>query len=524
MARLRVAQRFRLAQSSALIHPAFLLSLGLLLLNDHIFKGSGGLPGALTGKLSDFAGMIVAPTLALAVVGTSGSRRIWAYGVAVLPFLAINLSSGAAASFEQLGALFGLSYHVTVDPTDLFALVVLPLNEWIHADARHFTARPILQRAILAIAAFACVATSVPPSGIFTHAYILNQSSETISVRVRRPAGAIPDCNAIADVFAEAYDPALFVEGTTATLAPGEAFGLDRSDGLWTHPITGELIERACGMALIDIEGIGGKLVFWTRDAIPEHVDTGNALLPEHVQVAYVGGSLRVGEDLAIADPIEVPQTNCQTDENTDNIAINVGEALEASGLELLGTDETTATTIVAIEPLDDGCLRIVHRIEEATEPEPSIGAADEAGFSGLDLYLCIPQDAMLFEVGDRFYRPANSGFGTEPEPIVLVSERGKMTIRTGPTPRSAAFDLRIGEARCDGYRLACGAFVQPTSIFIDDITYRVGDRITERRAAATHELHIARAERVVLGVESCPGREAPGFRFDTLAIEEMNP
>src|SRR3954465_9682891 len=42
---------------------AWWVALAVLALNDHILKGAGVLPAWLTGKLSDFAGMIVAPVL-----------------------------------------------------------------------------------------------------------------------------------------------------------------------------------------------------------------------------------------------------------------------------------------------------------------------------------------------------------------------------------------------------------------------------------------------------------------------------
>jgi hypothetical protein len=40
------------------------VALGVLLINDHVLKVVGVLPGWLTGKLSDVAGLIVAPVLA----------------------------------------------------------------------------------------------------------------------------------------------------------------------------------------------------------------------------------------------------------------------------------------------------------------------------------------------------------------------------------------------------------------------------------------------------------------------------
>jgi hypothetical protein len=48
----------------ALVHPVPLAALALLLANDHIFKVTN--PGWLSGKLSDFAGLILVPFVLLA--------------------------------------------------------------------------------------------------------------------------------------------------------------------------------------------------------------------------------------------------------------------------------------------------------------------------------------------------------------------------------------------------------------------------------------------------------------------------
>ena len=43
----------------ALRHPAFVAALLMLVVNDHVLKGAGLLPGAVTGKLSDLAWIIL---------------------------------------------------------------------------------------------------------------------------------------------------------------------------------------------------------------------------------------------------------------------------------------------------------------------------------------------------------------------------------------------------------------------------------------------------------------------------------
>ena len=58
----------------ALVHPLWWGSLALLALNDHVLKPGALLPGVVTGKLSDFAGLVVAPAL-FAVLLRVRSRR-----------------------------------------------------------------------------------------------------------------------------------------------------------------------------------------------------------------------------------------------------------------------------------------------------------------------------------------------------------------------------------------------------------------------------------------------------------------
>src|SRR5690606_7865931 len=57
-----------LRPARALLTPTWIGALLLLVANDHWLKGSGMVPGVLTGKLSDFAGMLVAPTLLAALL------------------------------------------------------------------------------------------------------------------------------------------------------------------------------------------------------------------------------------------------------------------------------------------------------------------------------------------------------------------------------------------------------------------------------------------------------------------------
>ena len=119
--------RPRLEIGRVLAHPLWLASLALLVVNDHFFKGSGLLPGWITGKLSDFAGLFVAPAL-LAVLTRVRSRHalLLVHASVGVGFAAFELSSELAAAADAGYRLAGFRWQQWSDPTDLLALFVLP--------------------------------------------------------------------------------------------------------------------------------------------------------------------------------------------------------------------------------------------------------------------------------------------------------------------------------------------------------------------------------------------------------------
>jgi hypothetical protein len=115
-----------------LTHPAALGALGLLLLNDWVLKPSavvrswgGGAGAVLTGKLSDAAGLLLAPlvllTVAQLVTKRSARRWVWLAITAVaIPFVACKLSVSVARFAAELH--LGRSAFIVADPTDLLML------------------------------------------------------------------------------------------------------------------------------------------------------------------------------------------------------------------------------------------------------------------------------------------------------------------------------------------------------------------------------------------------------------------
>ncbi len=122
---------------SRLLHPIALAAIAVLVLNDHVLKDAYG--NALTGKLSDVAGLLFFPLMLqagweLARDRVTGNRFLIGAAVATaLVFASVQLNPLAADAYRYgLGALqwpvralMGGAYApvaVTPDPTDLLAL------------------------------------------------------------------------------------------------------------------------------------------------------------------------------------------------------------------------------------------------------------------------------------------------------------------------------------------------------------------------------------------------------------------
>ena len=137
------------------LHPWPLVALAILSINDHWLKGSGLLPGVLTGKLSDVAGLFFFPLLLTALgrclASAAGWRRVplrsWMLALAIslttILFVLLKTSPSFVAWFEAATPRLdptGLVRHarVTLDLTDLLTLPVLALTWW---HGRRFFAR-----------------------------------------------------------------------------------------------------------------------------------------------------------------------------------------------------------------------------------------------------------------------------------------------------------------------------------------------------------------------------------------------
>jgi hypothetical protein len=183
----------RSAARAWLVHPVTVLALVVLVANDHVLKAR--IPGLVTGKLSDVAGLVVTPPLlAVVVVVLVGPLR--ARAVAFAAIAATGVGFAAVKAFPAIALIASGVWSaangpsiIIADRSDLIALPALGVAAWVsthsgqpkrfgvgHADRPPRPAEPsgrtpraLGQRLhrlavfiVLPMAALALVATSAP--------------------------------------------------------------------------------------------------------------------------------------------------------------------------------------------------------------------------------------------------------------------------------------------------------------------------------------------------------------------------
>ncbi|MBO3742549.1 hypothetical protein [Actinoplanes flavus] len=115
-------------------HPVTVTALVLLAVNDHVLKAVW--PGWVTGKLSDAAGMVLAPPLLAAVTGLIAPRAAfrWVAPGAILTvgvgFLLVK-ATGYGAELASSAWSAVTPTLIRADPTDLLALPFLGVAWWV---------------------------------------------------------------------------------------------------------------------------------------------------------------------------------------------------------------------------------------------------------------------------------------------------------------------------------------------------------------------------------------------------------
>jgi hypothetical protein len=395
-----------LRPARALLTPTWIGALALLVANDHWLKGSGLLPGVLTGKLSDVAGMLVAPVLLAALLGVRTRGALLACHVAVaIVFTGIQLSTGFAAQWSALMGLFGHPWTITCDPTDLLALPFL-LVSWkllVPEMNPELPALVPLQRtAVGALSMFglwSTVATSDvdgfadPDSGwyedVLGSLYINNANDFEIALHIRplRDDVAI-DCQQVAG------DPGRLL----GEAAFGEAVH-------WSLPartnVAISLPESGCGAVWIAGEGIAPTIVFvddlsdfWPQWYPGQSFDP-SALGSAGLAIAFdaEGQSTWLGnEQLRFTPKTETLEQPVGCEAPLDELRIEWSPNLPGNDVQVL-----------AVEAGVDGCFEL--ELQEVYMPN---GQVETLG-APYRFYLCVPAATMPF-AADEFLRFGGGG------------------------------------------------------------------------------------------------------------------
>ncbi|KYF51362.1 hypothetical protein BE08_04435, partial [Sorangium cellulosum] len=342
------------------------------MVNDHLLKGAGLLPGALTGKLSDLAGLVVAPVLAAALLDARTSRaRALAFAAVVAPFAAIKLSAASAQLLVGLVGLAGIKWHIWQDPTDLAALVVL-VPAWRlstrAASSRVLPARSaeggsrtawVLERAALGASAVACVATGTPrPGGYFTDAYLVNLTPGVVDVRVRWVDASL-DCSAVtAGDPTRMFGPSAFNLGMTYRLDPQDTLPLNRvvarnAAGIFDVP--SPALDEPCDVALLETDGMRPVMVWWSdlrSVTIPPNVKDNKGFWDD---AATVAGRVALGPDTVVA-PGEVKKGELRTNVEPSACAGAPQSSFQWSSRR---PEAPEFGEIASIDALPDGCIEL---------------------------------------------------------------------------------------------------------------------------------------------------------------------
>lgn len=364
----------------ALTHPLWVASVVLLLLNDHVWKGSGVLPSVVTGKLSDVVGLLVAPVLLAALLSLRSRRGLAISHVLTgLVFAALQLSPALAALVADGSTAIGLPFVTTPDPTDLLALPALALSWVVFEPVTRIDRplRPAVQRIAGGVGLVACVATSPPPTGgggfteVFAEMVVLNDTEIERSVHIRqlRPEVQL-DCERVRRegdpgwLFRDAlFSPAVIWELPPNTSAPLQGDGW----GGVTTP-TGANVDGDCRVVLVSQEGLLPHVVTWEATGgqwFPGEMGPEAAAQLDVISLVGLAGD---GDDRAA--PLSDAPGTCPAPNPLDRVQWTIDEA---------------RGVLQDLIPSEDGCHELV--IEDPF-------AGEQSG------YLCVPFEQIPFAVG----------------------------------------------------------------------------------------------------------------------------
>jgi hypothetical protein len=442
-------------------HPVWWLALVVLLVNDHVLKGSGLLPGGVTGKLSDVAGLVVLPPLLAWALG-AGRRHTGtvAVGASAGLLAAVNVWPEAGRAVEQVASLLGVRSRIWVDPADLWtlpaALVAWPLCA-PRPGARRAPSR-VVARLAVGVASLACVATTDDSGGGSAQRgdapTLINDGDEPFTVIIASTEGA-GGCRLYRDDRVAALTVDAFTARREAVLEEGDRIAL-----------VADSATSDCGAAWVLLPD-GDELLVWWRDLdrLEDFVpDDDPQRLDRQIRVEGRAGRFAsdIGDDLRRFELGDEPsESNCAEDDVEHSLEFSLPAALQG----FYRVEE-------AVED-SDGCLEVTW--------SPDEGAT--AGDAALDMQrLCVPRWAFPFADGESVSVVAELGeYGARTLRITRFDE-GLRDVQLAiyndwaELPEGAVQALEADD--CYGTVTECGAYVRPLLVDVrrEDEALRSGD------------------------------------------------
>ena len=399
-----------LTPARALLTPLWIAALAVLIANDHWLKGSGLLPGVITGKLSDVAGLIVAPALLATVLCVRSRQALLACHLAIAAvFAGIQLSPAFAGQWSALMGLAGHPWTITCDPTDLLTLPAL-IFAWRallpEMEAGHSPLVPLQRSAALGLSViglWGTVATSdidrgFDPNGTWFqdvegNVFINNANDVEIALFIRplRPEIEL-DCDKVS------RDPGRML--SSELFGAAEHWQLPPRTNV---PISSE--REDCTAAWVAGEGIGATVVFFRIDEHPLRWFPGqsfdaNELDPSGMGLVFEGEGLaqwRGGDDLRFVPRDDNPEQSESCEPAPSEQRLDWSPTPAAGAFELL-----------ALELGIDGCHRLELQRVTLTAGEPAPSGAP------FDWFLCAAEDAVPFAASDRLELGRSDTFSSE--------------------------------------------------------------------------------------------------------------
>ncbi|MCB9595418.1 MAG: hypothetical protein H6719_22045 [Sandaracinaceae bacterium] len=516
-------------------HPLFWGALVLLVLNDHVLKGAGVLPGWVTGKLSDFSGLIVAPiVLSVLLRARSDRGRAVAFALVGGWFAAANLFAPVAAATSAVASWVGLSWTFWVDPTDLVALAALPVA-WQLARRREQSAKKLGERLALGLGVAACVASPPPEPQWTTDAFLVNETGRSLELRVRWVEASV-DCEAIRSRYAEALPRDVFGPGTTFLVERDATLPLDRGIAEtgggtpWDVMETPTPHEGNCDVVMLSADGLPDTIVYWSglsTSVIPDVVENDDDRIAVQDGLRLTSPS----EDGPIAVENGVGYFHDAPVELYDGGATcrDYGAITGFDWSDLPSWDRARVR-LADVRPTLDGCVHLDLEVVE----DFSAGFGEPTSF---EAFLCVPPEDFPFHTNAEV-RITNGGSTlrmTRDLPMddgslwrtgELFVSRGTDRLVEGPF----SVALTTVDADCGGVRMACGGFRVPAAggLTMGSTTRYVhpGD-VVERAAADGRRarLRVGRAETMMVTHTACgAGRDQLGQRLEALVVYGEEP